>query len=70
MPVRRVMVHGRWRWQVWVSYRGRRVSRLCESRARGVELEAEIVQRMRNDSAGAENEGSVLPEKASDRSRV
>jgi len=58
MSVRRVDIRGCSRWQVRVSYQGRRISRLAPSRQRGIEIEAELVQRLREDAARAEYEGA------------
>ncbi len=58
MAIRRIKVHGRWRWQARVALRGERTSRLCETKQNAKEVEAELLQRLKAEAAKAEDEGN------------
>ena len=47
--VRRIKVHGVWRWQARVFYQGRRLSQLCDSQDAAKLAKAELRKRVIND---------------------
>lgn len=58
MAVRHIKVHGRWRWQARVAFRGARTSRLCETKQEARQAEAELLQRLKAAAGQADAEGA------------
>lgn len=58
MAVRHIKVHGRWRWQARVAYKGARLSRVCPRRQEAKDAEAELLLRLKAEAAEAEAEGA------------
>jgi hypothetical protein len=50
MSIRRVKVHGNWRYQARVAVQGRRGSRVCLTREAAREAEADLVQTLKADA--------------------
>ncbi len=61
--VRRIKVHGKWRWQARVSYGGRRASRLCDTQEEAkrvkAELRLQLMEEAREEARMAENPASL-----------
>lgn len=58
MAIRQIKVNGHWRWQARVAYHSERISRLCNTKQEAKEAEAELLQRLKTDTARAEAEGA------------
>jgi hypothetical protein len=65
--VRKIKVHGQWRWQARVSHQGRRVSRICPTEAKAKVAKGELLQQLhasrqvRGDGQGRRTAGNACP---------